>query len=490
MARPEGLSKSRFVSGMQCHRLLWWKVHEPLAVELQPDKVLQDRFDQGAQVGALAREQFPGGVLIDVPHHAFEERLAATRSAMESGATAVYEAGFMQHKTFVAADVVLREGGAWRLIEVKSASSLKEEHLADAAIQLYVIERSGVNVAAVEIMHLNREFRHPGQGDLFVRVDVTADVRPMLPRIPGEIDAQLAMLDGPLPDVRVGLHCHEPRDCPFIERCWPQERDHIRKLYDVGPRKCAAYMAQGVHRIADIPPKKKLPAAAQRQIRSMRDDCLIVEPALGASLKPFDVKLGFLDFETISRAVPVWPGMSPWEMAAAQFSYHEANGDGTYRHEQYLAEGSHDARPELARKMIEATRAAERVVTYSSFEKTRIRGLRECMPELDAELLALEEKLIDLLPVIRNNVYHPAFEGSFSLKKVLPALVPELTYDDLVIVDGMVASVEIARLLFVARRIAPEERTRVREDLLRYCERDTWAMVKLLERLRALAGSH
>lgn len=485
--RPARLSKSRFVAGMQCHRLLWWKVHEPLAVELQPDKVLQDRFDQGAQVGALARERFPGGVLMDFPHDAFAERLAATSSAMESGVPAIYEAGFMADKTFVAADVILREGDAWRLIEVKSASSLKEEHLPDAAIQLHVLEKSGVKVGAVEIMHLNKEFRHPDQGDLFVRNDVTADVRPMLPHIPGEIDAQVAMLAGPLPDVKVGLHCHEPRDCPFLDRCWPPDRDHIRKLYNVGPKKCADYMTQGVHRIGDIPPTKKLPAAAQRQIRAMKDDCLVVEPALAAALKPFDVKLGFLDFETIARAVPVWPGMSPWQMAAAQFSYHEANGDGTYRHVEYLAEGSHDARPELAQRMIEATRGAERVVTYSAFEKTRIRALQECVPHLRSELLALEGKLIDLLPVIRDNVYHPAFEGSFSLKKVLPALVPELTYDDLVIVDGMVASVEIARLLFVAQRIAPEERARVRQDLLQYCERDTWAMVKLLERLRAFA---
>jgi hypothetical protein len=134
------------------------------------------------------------------------------------------------------------------------------------------------------------------------------------------------------------------------------------------------------------------------------------------------------------------------------------------------------------------TRGAERVVTYSSFEKTRIRGLQKAVPELRDELVALEAKLIDLLPVLRDHVYHPDFHGSFSLKYVLTPLVPELTYDDLVIVDGMVASVEIARLLFVAQAIPVEERERVRKDLLDYCERDTWAMVKLLERMRELAG--
>jgi hypothetical protein len=182
--------------------------------------------------------------------------------------------------------------------------------------------------------------------------------------------------------------------------------------------------------------------------------------------------------------------MAPWEQAAAQFSYHELQQDGSCTHAAYLAEGSHDPRAELARGMIEAARGADRVVTYSSFEKTRIRGLMLSVPDLRPELEDLEGRLIDLLPVIRENVYHPDFLGSFSLKYILNPLVPELTYDDLVIVDGLVASVEIARLLFVAQKIPVEERNRVRQDLLDYCERDTWAMVKLLERLRRLTGPH
>jgi hypothetical protein len=136
---------------------------------------------------------------------------------------------------------------------------------------------------------------------------------------------------------------------------------------------------------------------------------------------------------------------------------------------------------------VEATRGAARVVTYSSFEKTRIKALQEAVPSLAAELLELEGKLVDLLPIVRDHVYDPRFLGSFSLKTVLPAMVPELSYSDLVIVDGRLASVEIARLLFVADRIPIAERERVRKDLLAYCERDTWAMVRLLEVLRQLA---
>ena len=492
------LSKSRFTAGIQCHKLLWWKVHEPLAVELQPDKVLQDRFDQGAQVGALAREQFAAGTLIDVPHRALEQRIARTREAIDAGAPAIFEAGFMADDTFVAVDVLTRmkdgvlgdeglRGEAWRLIEVKSSSSMKEEHVADAAVQLHVVSQSGLAVGAVEIMHLNKEFRHPNQGDLFARADVSSLATELLPGIPDAITAQLEVLREPLPSVDIGLHCHEPRDCPFMDRCWPTSIDHISKLYNVGPKKTADYMNAGVHVIGAIPPEQRLPAVAKRQIRSMKENRLLVEPGLRDALKAFDGRLGFLDFETVARAVPVWPGMAPWEQAAAQFSYHEARGDGTYSHVGYLAEGSHDARPELVRSMLDATAAAERVVMYSAFEKTQIRSLKRAVPAFATELETLEHKLIDLLPVLRENVYHPAFRGSFSIKSVLEPLVPDLSYKDLIIVDGLTASVEIARLLFVAQKIPQAERDRVRKELLDYCQRDTFAMVRLLERLRELA---
>src|SRR5205823_642877 len=300
------------------------------------------------------------------------------------------------------------------------------------------------------------------------------------------------MLAGPLPYVPVGLHCFEPRECPFMKRCWPDTPDHIRNLAGVGPKKTAAYLARGITSIADLPPKEKLNFTQKRQLKAMAEHRIIVEPTLAAELAPFggvDFRLGFLDFETIARAIPVWPGMAPWQQAAAQFSYHERQPDGSYTHAAFLAEGPDDARPKLAAAMVRATIKADRVVTYTGFEKTRIRELQQAVPDLAAELAALEAKLIDLHPVVKNCVYHPDFLGSFSLKDILTPLVPELTYDDLVIVDGRVASVEIARLLFVADKIPRHERDRVRRDLLNYCERDTWAMVKLVERLQELGAA-
>src|SRR6266581_1293437 len=425
------LSKSRFTSGLQCHKKLWWEVHEPGAVELQPDKVLQDLFDQGRQVGEAARARYPGGVLIDLPHNAGAERVAATKAALDSGAPAVFEATFIWDGTFVAIDVLEKRGDGYRLTEVKSSSSQKDKHIPDVAVQARVAAACGVKITAADVLHLNKEFRHPASGDLFARTDVTGPVAAFLPTVPDEIARQRKMLAGPLPDVPIGLHCFEPRECPFIGRCWPEAPDHIRNLAGVGPKRTAAYLERGISSIADLPAKEKLNFTQKRQLKAMAEKRIIVEPTLARELAPFAGRLGFLDFETIARAIPVWPGMAPWQQAAAQFSYHERQPHGTYTHAAFLAEGPEDARPPLARAMVRATANAERVVMYTPFEKTRIRELQQAVPELAAELAALEAKLIDLFPVVKDCVYHPDFRGSFSLKDILTPLVPELTYSEL-----------------------------------------------------------
>jgi predicted RecB family nuclease len=483
------LSKSRFVAGWQCPKLLWWKVHEPSAEELQPGRVLQDLFDQGQQVGELARQQFPGGVLIDLPHTAVAERLVATQAAIDAGAPAIFEASFLAGDVFVAVDILLRTEDGFSLIEVKSSTSVKDEHIPDAAIQAWVLRQAGLPIRTVQIMHLSKEYRHPGHGDLLVQEDVTARVEAFLPSVPEQVAEQLQVIAGPLPECAIGLHCYEPRECPFRNRCWPDDPQHISTLYLAGPKKTASYLHSGVHRIPDIPPGTRLPEVAQRQVRALKAGKLIVEPGLGLALQPFESPLGFLDFETVSRAVPVWNGLAPWQQSCAQFSYHEERPDGTHHHVGWLAEGPGDPRRELAEAMIAATAGAKRIVTYSAFEKTRIKELQLLVPELAEPLEELLGKLTDLLPVVRNHVYHPGFLGSFSLKYILTPLLPELTYNDLVIVDGMLASVEIARLLFVAHKIPPAERDQLRQDLLAYCERDTWATVCLLRRLRELASA-
>jgi hypothetical protein len=485
---PPNLSKSRFVSGWQCHKQQWLRVHQPEAPELQVNVVLQDRFDQGTEVGLLARERFPGGVLIDLPHD-HPGRVEATRRVLDAGARFVFEATFVEARVYVAIDVLERTQDGFTLIEVKSSSKLKDEHIPDVAIQTWVARLAGLDIRRAVVMHLNTDFRHPDRGDLFAFTDVTAEVEAFQHRIPAMVEEQLAALAGPEPAVPVGTHCWMiDRECPFWDRCFPIDEHHVWTLYRAQKQQKWGLVLQGIHRVLDLTDGFRLSDIQRRQQRALATGRMVVEPGLREALRAFDGRLGFLDFETISRAVPVWRDVGPWRQVVVQFSYHDqlATAPGGYRHRAYLAEGPGDPRQELALQLLEATHDAERIVVYSHFERTRIRELAEWLPDLAGDLTALQDKLVDLLPVIQHHVYHPRFAGSFSIKQVLNPLVPDLTYDDLAIVDGQVASVEIARLLFVAHKV--RDRDQLRRDLLAYCERDTWAMVRLLERLREVAA--
>ena len=485
--RSSSLSKSRFVYGSQCHKHLWLRTYEPDAPELAISPYLQDIFDQGNQVGRLARARFPEGRLIELAHDD-PRRVPLTRELLEAGAPAIFEATFVADRTYTSVDVLLREDEAFTLIEVKSGSEVKDKYVLDAAIQTHVLERSGLDVRRVEIMHLNKEYVHPGPADLFVREDVTEWVRELLPKVPDEIRRQLAVLAGEEPAVPISPHCRTPDECPFMSRCWPQEPDSVLRIHGLKYEKRFELFNAGTRSIRDLPTVYRLNAVQQRQWRSWAAGALVVESGLAEELAPYQGRLGFLDFESVGRAVPVWSGTKPWEQIGVQFSYHEGPVGGPYTHQEFLAEPDTDPREAIARRLVEVTREADRVLMYTPFEKAQIRSMQRFNPALAGELASLEEKLLDLAQVIRHCVYHPLFGGSLSIKEVLPALVPGMSYKDTVrIPDGSEASAKLARLLFYAGELTAEERQELKEELLEYCEHDTFAMVKLLERLKELA---
>jgi len=487
---PLRLSKSRFVAGVQCHKQLWWRVHEPDAPELVPDPPLQNRFDQGAEVGRVARGYVPGGELIDLPFYQYDNKVAATRDALRRDPPAIYEATFLADDTYAQVDILEHGDGGHRLIEVKATNSLKIEHIPDVAIQVHVLRKSGLPVTGADVMHLNPDCRYPDLDNLFVREDVTGLVEGYLLGVPDEVALQLRTLRGPIPRVSIGEHCTRPHDCPFIERCWPPlPHHHVSSLYRIERKKVLEYEADGYATILDLPSDLELSAIHARQVRAVTTGTMVVEPSLAAVLEEFTASLAYLDFETISLAIPRWNGCRPWENVPVQFSCHTEGRGGSLTHYEYIADGPDDPRPALAEALVEACAGARRIVAYyASFERECIKHLEAHVPARARPLARIRERLIDLLPVVRNHVYHPDFGGSFSLKRVLPALVPALSYGDLEVNEGELASLELMRLMLRRDELREAERTRLRRALLAYCERDSWAMVKLLERLRSLVG--
>jgi len=288
--------------------------------------------------------------------------------------------------------------------------------------------------------------------------------------------------------VAIGEHCSKPYPCPFTARCWPElPPHHISTLYAMRDR-ALDLDEQGYRTIFDLPEDIVLGGAADRQRRAVQTGRLIVDPGLADALADIAPPVAFLDFETVGLAIPVWNGGHPYDQVPAQFSCHVADAAGHVTHHAWLAEGPEDPRPALAERLVAACAGARTVVAYHApFERQCIAQLAEAVPALAGPLGSIADRLVDLLPVVRNHVYHPGFGGSFSLKRVLPALVPSASYDGLAIAGGQAASLELARLLLHGNGIAPADRAEMRRALLEYCHLDTWGLVELLAHLRLLA---
>jgi hypothetical protein len=245
---------------------------------------------------------------------------------------------------------------------------------------------------------------------------------------------------------------------------------------------------QGYRSILELPEDLPLGPLADRQRRAVQAGRVVVEPTLGAALAGIAAPPAFLDFETVGLAIPVWEGCHPYDAVPVQFCAYTPDRTGALAPHAWLADGPGDPRPALAERLLAACEGTGSIVAYGAgFERDRIGELARALPHLAPRLEALVARLVDLLPVVRNHVYHPDFGGSFSLKRVLPALVPESSYEGLAIAEGQAASLALQALLFHRDELAPAERARLREDLLAYCHQDTWGLVRLLERLRGLA---
>ena len=479
------LSKSRFTAGLQCQRQLWWRVHEPRAPELQPDAALQAVFDMGNRVGERARQEFPNSTLIDFDYRRPLASVKPTRKAIDAGAAAILEASFFEDGIFVAVDALCKEGDGWVLTEVKATSRVKPQHIPDAAVQAHVVEKAGLPVARVELMHLNRAHRHPNDGPLFIRADISAEVAELRGNITDEARAQLHMLAGPLPDVVPGPHCTSPYDCPFLHRCAAPAPDHsIGDLNGIRANTLDELRDAGIETVDQIPSDFPLKPLWARHRAALLQNDLIVEPGLQSALAAYRYPIAMLDFETVAPALPVWDGCSPFGPVPVQFSVHTMDDNGDVSHSAHLAEGQGDPRPQVAKALADALDGAQTILAWhASVEKRCLTSLAQASPEHAPALLEARDKTQDLLVVVKNHLYHPDFRGSFSIKNVVPALLPEMAYDKLEIADGQAASARLEELLCRSEALSTSDGNALRAQLCAYCEHDTAVMVELFRYL-------
>lgn len=485
------MSKSKFVVGVQCLKRLYLQVHEPeLAAE--PDEGSKAVIEQGRQVGLVAQKAFPGGATVEAGPDQLSKALELTQHLLaKSDLPAIFEGTFQHDNVLIRADVLKKRGlHGHRLIEVKSSTEMKPHYAYDLAIQRHVLEGAEIQIDKAQLMHLNREYVFDGNeydlSKLFVVVAPKREEEISGTEISDRLKEQFRILKkAKPPDIKSGKQCVDPYRCEFYDHCNPKlPTDHIRLLPRISEKKVLELEAGGIVSIRKIPVTFALTETQRRAVESVKNNQGYFSPQLADELDALKYPLCFMDFETVFPALPRFANMAPYDHIPFQWSIHrQEKPSQPIKHLEYLAEDGSDPRMEFARSLLEAVDAAGTIIVYNkAFEHSRLDDLARWLPKHASDIEKVKAKLWDLLVAIRKNVYHPKFAGSFSLKSVLPALLPDMQYENLEIADGTAAG--LAWIRFVDSATGADERKRLKKALLKYCGQDTLGLVRLIDVLR------
>lgn len=484
------ITKSKYMSGLQCHKLLWYQFHEPARIP-PADASTQALYDQGHEINKLAQNLYPFGELIDWDR-GFKPALAQTQHAIRERSP-IFEAGLLSNQLFARVDILNpAEGGAWDLIEVKSSTSVKEEQIQDVAFQKHVCGDLKLNINRCYIMLVDNTYVRRGRigpSALLKNIDVTREVDDILPAVLKQLEPmRAAIAKSKHPDVPVGAHCHEPYLCPLKKMCWAGIPEKNVFTLRSGGKLSAELMKSGIISLKDIPDGIDLTGPQRIQV-----DCEktggphIDSEGLREFLNRLVYPVYILDFETISPAIPAYDLSRPYQQIPFQYSLHILEKlDGPKRHIGYLHSGKDDPRPEILRRLKRELGQAGSIAAYNSkFEIMVLNDATQFYPEFRSWFESIEPRFVDLYqPFKLGHYYHPAQNGSASLKAVMPALIGT-GYSGLAIGAGALASQEFFRITFTD--VSSEEIARVRTALEAYCKQDTEGLIYILQALDQLS---
>jgi hypothetical protein len=488
-------SKTQIIGGLQCEKQLWLRVHNPELME----PVESPATVTGRVVQQHARLEFPDAVLVE-RDRASEDAFAQTDALLKDPSVgAILEAGIRGNGLEVFVDVLERvsrgpgastpgAAAAWELTEIKGATSVKDAHIDDVATQALALERAGIVVKRFRLMHIDAAFIYRGEHDyhgLFVREDITEQVIAHRPFIAQRLATFQALIVGPQPARRIGSHCNNPYPCPFRSHCEAHDAEYPLAWLPNGAAVARKLLARGIVDIRDIPAEQLNSEVHQRVRRVTIQGEAELLPGAARELNALAFPRYYLDFECIQFAIPIWAGTRPYQQLPFQWSCHVQGEAGALEHREFLDIRGDDPRRDFAATLLAACGDGGPIIVYNqSFEKNVIRDLAAVFPDLAGPLLALNERVFDLLPVVRHNYYHPDMKGSWSIKSVLPCLVPELSYARLGSVQEGTRA-QAAYLDLIGGELDEAAREALSKDLRAYCELDTLAMVRIVERLCA-----
>ena len=485
------ISKSNFICGCQCHKRLWLTKYKPELRHI--DAGTENRFEAGTLVGEYARELFPGGTLIEYNKEKIAAMAVHTRNEIERGTKVIYESAFVYGKLIAICDILMVTPEGFEIYEVKSSTSCKDVYLYDLSFQRYVVEKCGYTVSKASIVYINKSYVRQDALDcksLFTVEDRTADTAKLLIKVDKSIPCMQEMLVGNMPDIAVGPHCDVPYTCDYRHICFCDlPKNSIFDLYRIRREAAFDYYKKGIVRIADL---KGMNNVSITGIQKLQLDTINSEEGAidSAGIKSFfsgiKYPLYFLDFEAYQEAIPAFNNCNPYDQIPFQYSLHHIETEnGLLMHKEFLANGEGDPRRELAERLCSDIGSTGTVLAYNmSFEKGIIAGLADLYADLRDKLLVIASNLCDLLTPFKKGFYYKReMHGSFSIKSVLPALFPndaELDYKASEIQNGSEAMAAFPALM----KLTETERLKLRNALLAYCKLDTFAMVKILNKLK------
>jgi len=487
------LSKSKILAYRQCPRRLWLELHRP---ELKDDSAAEAVFAIGNEVGGVARQVYDEngeGVFLDLDEIGFAQSFARSRELLAEGRIPVFEAGLETDGALAFADVMLPEGGydssRWHMIEVKASTSVKDYQRDDIALQAWVAESAGVELASISLAHVNNSFVYPGGGDyrgLLTEVDFTDEAKSRRSEVEEWLaGAQTVAALTEEPDIAVGDHCGNPYRCSFCAHCGTTADDDVEyplsSLPRFGAGKAVAVEALGIADLREVP--DEFLSDNQRWVRDVTrtGEAWFDAEGAAADLAGLGFPARFLDFETVMFGVPVWKGARPYQQIPFQFSLHRLDESGHLGHEAFLDLSGGDPSEALAHALIDGCGQHGPIFVYNAgFEKRILRELGERFPELAPALQGIISRVVDLYPIAKNRFYHPDQHGSWSLKRVLPAVCPDLSYGELAgVADGGMAVDAFHEAL--APETTSERREAIERELLAYCHLDTLGLVRMWE---------
>jgi len=488
------ISKTKYIDGLQCHKLLWYHYNNNEAFP-QPDQATLATLRQGQLVGEYAKKLFPDGIEVAKGIVDFNTTLSASREAA-GFRRPLFEAAFQYRGAYARSDILVpAPESTWDLIEVKSTTSVKKHHHHDIALQKHVCDGAGISIRRCFLMHLNNGYVRQGEIEarkLFRKEDVTEQVSTLVNEIAPTLGTMAAVIRQPsAPAIMIGPHCNTPRGCPLIHVCWRfLPRNNVTELYR-GRKKPFELISKGILSLADIPDDISLTDSQRIQVSAVRSG----QPhsnreAIKNFLESLTYPLYFLDFETFSTAIPLIDNARPHQQIPFQFSLHILDSlDADPVHHSYLADGPMDARPEILNRLKDLLHSHGTILTFNaSFEKRVLSEMSRDYPEYKEWFELTKPRIADLIIPFRSFAYyHPDQEGTASIKSVLPVLTGK-SYSGLTIADGGTASLEFLRVTF--GEVDPSERERVRTDLETYCGLDTEGMIDILRSLHSISRTH